>query len=141
MEKIKIFSAYYKQYYIPKSPIFCPIHVGHINSQNELGLLADDTGDEEYLAILFETLPKLIAQVKPDIMLFQSAVDVLATDKLGKLALTREGCQQRDEFVFSQAKANGIPIAVSMGGGYSEDVNEVVEAHCNTFRLAKKLFG
>ena len=45
MEKIKIFSAYYKQYYIPKSPIFCPIHVGHINSQNELGLLADDTGD------------------------------------------------------------------------------------------------
>ena len=110
--------------------------------QSDLDIaLADDTGDEEYLAILFETLPKLITQVKPDIMLFQSAVDVLATDKLGKLALTREGCQQRDEFVFSQAKANGIPIAVSMGGGYSEDVNEVVEAHCNTFRLAKKLFG
>ena len=67
-------------------------------------------------------------------------MDVLATDKLGKLALTLEGCKQRDDFVLRQARDNNIPIAIVMGGGYSEDVEDVVEAHCNTFRLAKQLF-
>ena len=71
---------------------------------------------------------------------YQSAVDVLATDKLGKLALTREGCYQRDEFVLRQAHDKQIPIAVVMGGGYSEDIEDVIEAHCNTFRLAQKVF-
>lgn len=102
--------------------------------------LPNDTGDEAYLAILTEALPKLIEQVQPDMLFYQSAVDVLATDKLGKLALTLDGCAKRDEFVLRQAKANGIPVAVVMGGGYSEDINAVVEAHCNTFRIAKSLF-
>lgn len=103
--------------------------------------LPNDTGDEEYLTILLDTLPRLIAQVQPDMLFYQSAVDVLATDKLGKLALTRDGCAKRDEFVLSQAKAHHIPVAVVMGGGYSENIDDVVEAHCNTFRIAKKLFG
>lgn len=103
--------------------------------------LRNDTGDDEYLAILADTLPRLIEQVRPDIIFYQSAVDVLATDKLGKLALTPEGCAKRDEFVFGQAKANGIPVAVVMGGGYSENIDDVVEAHCNTFRIAKRLYG
>ena len=102
--------------------------------------LPNDTDDEAYLAILCETLPSLIEQVQPDMLFYQSAVDVLATDKLGKLALTLDGCAKRDEFVLRQAKANGIPVAVVMGGGYSEDINAVVEAHCNTFRIAKSLF-
>ena len=96
------------------------------------------TGDEAYLAILMDTLPALIAKVKPDMLFYQSAVDVLATDKLGKLALTRDGCAKRDAFVFSIAKAHGIPVAVVMGGGYSENIDDVVEAHCNTFRIAKR---
>ncbi len=102
--------------------------------------LANDTDDETYLTQLKQTLPNLIAEHKPDLIFYQSAVDVLATDKLGKLALTPEGCKQRDEFVLRQARDNNIPIAVVMGGGYSEDVEDVVEAHCNTFRLAKQLF-
>ena len=102
--------------------------------------LANDTDDETYLTHLKQTLPKLIAEHKPDLIFYQSAVDVLATDKLGKLALTPEGCKQRDDFVLRQARDNNIPIAVVMGGGYSEDVEDVVEAHCNTFRLAKQLF-
>lgn len=102
--------------------------------------LANDTDDETYLTHLKQTLPNLIAEHKPDLIFYQSAVDVLATDKLGKLALTPEGCKQRDEFVLRQARDNNIPIAVVMGGGYSEDVEDVVEAHCNTFRLAKQLF-
>ena len=99
--------------------------------------LPNETGDEAYLAILMDTLPALIAKVKPGYAVYQSAVDVLATDKLGKLALTRDGCAKRDAFVFSQTKAHGIPVAVVMGGGYSENIDDVVEAHCNTFRIAK----
>lgn len=102
--------------------------------------LPNDTDDETYLTQLKQTLPQLIAAHKPDLIFYQSAVDVLATDKLGKLSLTSEGCKQRDDFVLRQARDNNIPVAVVMGGGYSEDVEDVVEAHCNTFRLAKQLF-
>ena len=102
--------------------------------------LPNDTDDEAYLAILADTLPRLIKEVAPDMIFYQSAVDVLATDKLGKLALTLEGCKARDEFVLTQARDNGVPVAVVMGGGYSEDIEQVVEAHCNTFRVAQRLF-
>ena len=102
--------------------------------------LDNDTDDATYLGLLKDTLPRLITEVAPDMIFYQSAVDVLATDKLGKLALTREGCYERDRFVLSQAKEAGIPVAVVMGGGYSEDIDDVVEAHCNTFRLAQQIF-
>ena len=102
--------------------------------------LDNDTGDEEYLRILRETLPRLISQVNPDMIFYQSAVDVLATDKLGKLSLTQAGCKARDEYVLRQAKSANIPVAVVMGGGYSEDINDVVEAHCNTFRAAQEIY-
>ena len=102
--------------------------------------LANDTGDEEYLQILADTLPRLIAQVNPDMIFYQSAVDVLATDKLGKLGLTQTGCMARDAYVLRTAKAAKIPIAIVMGGGYSEDIEDVVEAHCNTFRVAQALY-
>ncbi|WP_201591999.1 histone deacetylase [Psychrobacter sp. Pi2-51] len=102
--------------------------------------LANDTGDAEYLQILEDTLPRLMSDVAPDMIFYQSAVDVLATDKLGKLGLTIEGCKARDEYVLRQAKAAKIPIAIVMGGGYSEDIEDVVEAHCNTFRLAQQIF-
>ncbi len=102
--------------------------------------LANDTGDEEYLQILANTLPRLITEFAPDMIFYQSAVDVLATDKLGKLALSQQGCKARDEYVLHQAKMADIPVAIVMGGGYSEDVEDVVEAHCNTFRLAQQLY-
>lgn len=65
---------------------------------------------------------------------------MLATDKLGKLGLTQAGCKARDEYVLQQAKTANIPVAIVMGGGYSEDIEDVVEAHCNTFRLAQQIF-
>ena len=102
--------------------------------------LANDTGDEEYLQILADTLPRLINEVAPDIIFYQSAVDVLATDKLGKLGLSQQGCMERDKYVLQQAKAANIPVAIVMGGGYSEDIEDVVEAHCNTFRVAQQMF-
>ncbi len=102
--------------------------------------LENDAGDDEYLEILKDTLPRLIAEVAPDMIFYQSAVDVLATDKLGKLGLTQAGCKARDEYVLKQAKAANIPIAIVMGGGYSEDIDDVVEAHCNTFRVAQQIY-
>lgn len=102
--------------------------------------LKTHTTDNEYLAILTKTLPQLIETVKPDFIFFQAGVDVLATDKLGTLALTKEGCKNRDEFVFEQCLKFQIPVAVSMGGGYSVKVSDIVDAHCNTFRLATNLF-
>lgn len=102
--------------------------------------LENDVGDDEYLKILRDTLPRLIAEVAPDMIFYQSAVDVLATDKLGKLGLTQAGCKARDEYVLQQAKSANIPIAIVMGGGYSEDIDDVVEAHCNTFRVAQQIY-
>ena len=102
--------------------------------------LDNDTGDEKYLNVLKNTLPRLIHEVAPDMIFYQSAVDVLATDKLGKLALTQAGCEARDTFVLQQAKEANIPITIVMGGGYSEDIDIVVEAHCNTFRVAQQLY-
>ena len=102
--------------------------------------LENDASDDEYLEILEATLPRLIAEVAPDMIFYQSAVDVLATDKLGKLGLTQAGCKARDEYVLHQAKSANIPIAIVMGGGYSEDIEDVVEAHCNTFRVAQQIY-
>lgn len=98
------------------------------------------TDDKNYLQILKQTLPNLIEQQKPDFIFYQSGVDVLATDKLGKLALTRQGCRTRDELVLELCAGKQIPVAVAMGGGYSERMADIVEAHCNTFRVAFDIF-
>ncbi len=102
--------------------------------------LADGINDNTYLDILSETLPKLFEQVKPDFCFFQSGVDILKTDKYGKLKVTLQGCKQRDRIVFSHAKRHCIPCVVSMGGGYSPDIRNIVEAHCNTFRTAFDIY-
>lgn len=102
--------------------------------------LKDGTTDQQYLGLLTETLPHLIDTVKPDFAFYQSGVDILETDKFGKLKISLEGCKQRDRFVFTTLQQNNIPVAVSMGGGYSPDVRTIVEAHCNTFRLAAQLY-
>ncbi|AWH84561.1 histone deacetylase [Flavobacterium album] len=102
--------------------------------------LPDNTGDEEYLSILTETLPNLIATEKPDFIFYLSGVDILATDKLGKLGCTINGCKERDSFVMSLCHKLGIPVQCSMGGGYSPDIKTIIEAHANTYRVAKGLY-
>ncbi len=103
--------------------------------------LKDGTDADTYLSILKNTLPKLIDEVQPDFVFYLSGVDILDTDKFGKLKVTLSGCQQRDRFVFEQMLKNKIPVVVSMGGGYSPDVKIITEAHCNTFRTAFDIFG
>jgi acetoin utilization deacetylase AcuC-like enzyme len=103
--------------------------------------LADGMNDATYLEILSSALPRLIDEVKPDFCFFQSGVDILETDKFGKLKVTLQGCKQRDEIVLSLVKKHSIPCVVSIGGGYSPDIRNIVEAHCNTFRTAFHIFG
>lgn len=102
--------------------------------------LKDNTTDIEYLTILKKTLPLLIKKVKPNFIFYLSGVDVIKTDKLGRLSLTLEGCKNRDKFVFSLCKKENIPVQCSMGGGYSEDISVIVDAHLNTYKMAKEVY-
>jgi acetoin utilization deacetylase AcuC-like enzyme len=102
--------------------------------------LADQTNDEEYLTKLDLLLSQLFKKHQPDFVFYLAGVDVLATDKLGKLALSKDACKQRDQIVFETCLKHQVPIQVSMGGGYSEDIKVIVDAHCNTFRVATNLY-
>jgi acetoin utilization deacetylase AcuC-like enzyme len=102
--------------------------------------LENDADDATYLKLLKETLPKLIQEQQPDFIYYLCGVDVIATDKLGKLGLSVEGCKARDRFVLEQCKTNSIAVMCSMGGGYSPNIKTIVDAHANTFRLAQEVF-
>ncbi|HVF97269.1 MAG TPA: hypothetical protein VM871_08120, partial [Flavisolibacter sp.] len=102
--------------------------------------LEDGTTDGTYLQKLGNVLPALLKEVQPDFAFYLSGVDILETDKFGKLKVTMQGCKERDRLVFNLLKAANIPCAVSLGGGYSPQVKTIVEAHCNTFRLAKEIY-
>lgn len=102
--------------------------------------LPDGIEDNEYLFLLKENLEYLISKVCPDIIFFQAGVDVLATDKLGRLSLTEQGCKTRDEIVFTYAHRHQIPIVVTMGGGYSPRIKNILNAHANTYKMAKEIY-
>ena len=102
--------------------------------------LPDAIENEEYLYLLKNALDQLFTEVRPDFVFYLSGVDVLATDKLGKLALSREGCKERDRIVLEYCAVQKIPLQISMGGGYSSRIADIVEAHCNTFRLAAHMY-
>lgn len=103
--------------------------------------LPDGITDKEYLAILDRNLKELIERVEPQFIFFQSGVDVLASDKLGRLGMSIEGCKSRDRLVFETCLKNDVPVAVNMGGGYSERLSDIIEAHANTYRIASFLYA
>ena len=100
----------------------------------------DGTKDDEYLKIIQEVIPQLIESQKPDFIFYLAGVDILATDKLGKLGCTIDGCKKRDQIVLELCSKYQIPVQVSMGGGYSPDIKTIIEAHANTYRIAKDIF-
>ena len=100
----------------------------------------DSTDDKFYLSKLNEILPKVVDEFEPDFMFYLAGVDVLENDKLGRLSMTINGCRERDKFVLKLAKKNNIPIQISMGGGYSVNIKDILEAHSNTYRLAQEIF-
>ena len=114
-----------------------PMH----KEQSDLDVpLEDGTDDPSYLRLLDQHLNQLLDKVEPDFIFFQSGVDVLKTDKLGRLGMSIEGCKDRDRKVIQACKDNGIPFVASMGGGYSERIAHIVEAHANTYRLAQEIY-
>ena len=109
--------------------------------QSDLDIpLENGTDDATYLSILKETLPNLIKKQQPDFIYYLCGVDVIESDKLGKLSLSLEGCKERDRIVLQNCKDQSIPVMCSMGGGYSKDIKIIVDAHANTFRLAQDIF-
>ena len=82
----------------------------------------------------------LLDMVQPDFIFYLSGVDVITSDKLGRLSLSIAGCKERDRMVLQACKDHEIPVAVSMGGGYSEKLAHIIEAHANTYRVAQHIF-
>ena len=109
--------------------------------QSDLDIgLPDLTDDSTYLQLLQLHLDAVIEKINPDFIFYLSGVDVLGTDKLGRLQMSLQGCKERDEFVFNSCKKHDIPVAVSMGGGYSPRLANIIDAHSNTFKAAQSIY-
>lgn len=109
--------------------------------QSDLDIaLEDKTNDKIYIEILREALPKLLKSVKPDFIFYLSGVDVLESDRLGRLGISIKGCEVRDQMVLKYCHDENIPVQCSMGGGYSKDIKLIIEAHANTYRVAQKIY-
>jgi len=96
----------------------------------------DGTEDAAYLATLQTHLPTVLERFQPQMVWYLAGVDPYVGDKLGRLALTLEGLQQRDAYVLSTCHRAGIPVVTTIGGGYAPQIEDIVEAHCQTMRLA-----
>ncbi|WP_104420482.1 histone deacetylase family protein [Neolewinella xylanilytica] len=102
--------------------------------------LPDGCQDDVYLDTLRGHLPGLLDGIAPDLVFYLSGVDVLESDKLGRLSVSLGGCRERDRYVLECCRERGLPVAISMGGGYSERLATIIEAHANTFRVAASLY-
>jgi len=102
--------------------------------------LPDKTEDALYLKTVRDILPRLIDEVEPDIVFYLSGVDILESDKLGRLSVSITGCKERDKIVLETCKKNNLPVAISMGGGYSPRIVDIIDAHANTYRLAQEIW-
>ena len=103
--------------------------------------LADGCGDSEYIATLEEHLPAVLDRARPDVLFFQAGVDPLEHDLLGRLKLTRAGLRSRDRIVASASRDRGIPLVLTLGGGYARPIALSVDAHLGTWREARDTFG
>ena len=102
--------------------------------------LPDKSGDEVYLRTIRDQVIPTIDIVNPDFVFFLSGVDILESDKLGRLSVSTEGCKERDRLILSKLHDAQIPCAISMGGGYSEQIKVIIDAHANTFRMAQDIY-
>jgi acetoin utilization deacetylase AcuC-like enzyme len=102
--------------------------------------LEDATHDDEYLRVVEDLLPR-IADFRPEVLFYQSGVDGLATDALGRLSLSHAGLRERDRRVCSFARSLGVPLVITLGGGYSKPIEHTALAHANTFRMAAEIFA
>lgn len=109
-------------------------------SDLDLGL-EDGTGDTEYLALLRRHLPTIVERHRPDLTYYLAGADPYRDDQLGGLALTIDGLAARDRFVLETLRRAGGPVAIALAGGYARDVDDTVEIHCNTARVAERILA
>lgn len=119
----------------------CEVNFPFRKQQSKIDIaLPEGMGDEEYLRTLVEVLPRVF-EFRPEVVFYQSGVDVLASDTLGKLQLSPDGVRQRDERVVSAAKHAGVPLVITIGGGYSKPIELTAQAHATTYVTAARIFG
>jgi acetoin utilization deacetylase AcuC-like enzyme len=102
--------------------------------------LDDGAGDDDYLNLLHMHIPEIIAKHKPELIICQSGVDPFEDDRLGNLKLTKSGLAERDRYIFQTVRHAGIPLAVTLGGGYSTRMQDMIDLHCQTARILKEIF-
>ena len=100
--------------------------------------LRDGVGDEEYLRELTQGLDRALAEFRPDLIFYLAGADPYRDDQLGGLKLSLEGLEKRDRLVFEKASGRKIPVAVTLAGGYARRLDDTIQIHSNTFRVAKE---
>lgn len=103
--------------------------------------LPDGTDDAAYLDVLGRAVDECLERSRPDLVLYQGGVDVLAADRLGRLALTPAGVLARDRTALGRFRAEGLPVAMTLGGGYADPIDASVDAYAGTYRAAAELAG
>jgi len=102
--------------------------------------LPNGTNDREYLQLLKDHIPAIIDSQAPELIVYQAGADPYEHDQLGNLSLSLFGLVQRDRMIYGWARENGIPIAVTLGGGYAFNTRDTVDIHLNTCRAAMELW-
>ena len=98
--------------------------------------LPDGTGDEAYLEALRVHIPALLQHVRPEMVWYLAGTDPYVGDRLGRLGLSLYGLRQRDAYVLETCRRAGVPVVITLGGGYAPQMHDIVQAHCNTIRTA-----
>ena len=101
--------------------------------------LGDRTGDDEYLSILADALPRVLLDARPDIVVYLAGADPLECDRLGRLSMTFDGLSRRDAFVIERCREVGLPLVITIAGGYAEPIDATVQVHTTTARIAARL--
>jgi acetoin utilization deacetylase AcuC-like enzyme len=121
--------------------VHCRVNFPFRKQQSTIDVELDEgTEDEEYLQRLDRLLPQVMS-FGPEIIFYQSGVDGLHTDALGKLSLTQEGLRERDRRVMTMASVHDVPLVVTLGGGYSQPIEYTAQAHANTYLMAHDVFS
>ena len=102
--------------------------------------LPNDTQDAPYLEALSNGLETIESHFKPESVIFLAGADPFKSDRFGKLGLSKEGLKERDTMVFRWCRQLGLPVAVTMAGGYAEEIDDIVDIHCETVKEAKRQF-
>jgi len=103
--------------------------------------LPDEIGDDDYLAWLDNALSSGLRQFEPELLCYIAGADPYRDDQLGGLSLTIDGLKKRDELVFRVARTRGIPVMVTLAGGYAHKLEDTIAIHCNTVLAAQEVFG